>query len=96
MNLIYKKGNDQEALNALNIAIAKDPKNASNYYNAGVLYSRIANPVDANGKPKTKPSNFTELNTKAIESYKKANIKKRSKKKIMSKNTDSIIRHILD
>ncbi len=67
-----EKGNSQDALNMLQIAIDKDPKNSILYFVSANLYNTMANPNDATGKELAKPANFEELLVKSETFYKKA------------------------
>lgn len=68
-NLYLAKGKQQEALNNLNASIEKDPSNALFYLVRGNIYDNMANPKDAAGKDKDKPSNFDELFKNAESNY---------------------------
>ncbi len=62
----------QEAINKLKEGIAADPKKADLHIILGQSYYNIANPTDANGRPKAKPANAKELEQNALSSYAKA------------------------
>lgn len=68
-NLFLAKGKQQEALNNLTASIDKDPSNALFYLVRGNIYDNMANPKDAAGKDKDKPSNFDELFKNAESNY---------------------------
>lgn len=68
-NLFLAKGKQQEALNNLTASIEKDPSNALFYLVRGNIYDNMANPKDAAGKDKDKPSNFDELFKNAESNY---------------------------
>ena len=68
-NLFLAKGKQQEALNNLTASIEKDPSNALFYLVRGNIYDNMANPKDAAGKDKDKPSNFDELFKNAETNY---------------------------
>lgn len=68
-NLFLAKGKQQEALNNLTASIDKDPSNALFYLVRGNIYDNLANPKDAAGKDKDKPSNFDELFKNAESNY---------------------------
>lgn len=72
INIYLPQGKNKEAIDLLNVAISKDPKNASLYFALGVTYDNLANPKDASGGNLTKPEDKKELLSKAIDAYKKA------------------------
>jgi tetratricopeptide (TPR) repeat protein len=71
INLLLSMGKNREAVDAINTAIAKDPKNSSLYLALGSSYDNIANPKDAAGNDLAKPVNYSELMTKAEQAYMK-------------------------
>ncbi len=67
-----QQGKLQEALDNLNKAIEKEPKNGLLFLVRGNVFDNLANPKDATGKDKDKPQNFEELMGKAAVDYTKA------------------------
>jgi tetratricopeptide (TPR) repeat protein len=56
LNYFLETGKTAEAINNLNLAIAKEPNNEALHYNLGVLYDNLANPPAAKEKEKEKPA----------------------------------------
>ncbi len=67
--LFIALGKRDEALANLAAAIEKDPKSAISYLVRANIYDNMANPKDAAGKDKDKPSNFDELFKNAETNY---------------------------
>ena len=67
-----QKGNQEQALKNLDMAIEKDKTNAQLFLVRGNVYDNLANPKDASRKDKEKPKNYEELMGKAEIDYLKA------------------------
>lgn len=72
INIYLPQGKDKEAIDVLNAAIQKDPKNASLYFALGTTYDGLANAKDAAGNNVAKPDDRKDLLSKATDNYKKA------------------------
>ncbi|RYZ50944.1 MAG: tetratricopeptide repeat protein [Sphingobacteriales bacterium] len=72
VNYYLQSGNSMEGITKLEDAIKAEPGNGDLYYNLGLTYALMANPVDAAGKSTAKPANFEELFGKAETAYTKA------------------------
>jgi tetratricopeptide (TPR) repeat protein len=70
INIYLARGNHQEAIDMLNLAIAKDQKNQSLYLALGSTYDNLANPKDSHGNDLPKPGKYTEYMTKSEQVYK--------------------------
>jgi tetratricopeptide (TPR) repeat protein len=70
INIFLAGGNRKEAIDALEAAIKKDPKNESLYLALGSMYDNIANPKDASGNDLPKPDSYEEYFMKAQQAYK--------------------------
>jgi len=70
INIFLASGNRKEAIEALEAAIKKDPKNESLYMALGSMYDNLANPKDAGGNDLPKPDNYDEYFMKAEQTYK--------------------------
>ncbi len=71
INILLSTGKNEEATQALDAAISKDPANPNLYLALGSTYDNLANPRDAGGNELPKPSNASELMKKAEQSYDK-------------------------
>jgi tetratricopeptide (TPR) repeat protein len=71
INYLLSLGKNQEAVDAIDNATKKDPKNSSLYLALGSSYDNLASPKDASGKDLAKPVNHAELMSKAEQAYKK-------------------------
>jgi len=67
LNLTISSGSKDQAIQKMEEAIAKDPKNADLYMNLGILNYNIGYPKDGTANPKA-----SEYGAKAEEAYKKA------------------------
>lgn len=72
MNYYSRTGKKEILVQKMEEAAKTDPNNSLLQYNLGVLYSGIANPLDAAGQPTKKPANSKELEAKAEMAYKLA------------------------
>lgn len=70
INIYLAKGSNKEAIDALEGAIKKDPKNVSLYMALGSTYDNLANPKDVNGNDLPKPANYEEYMAKSEQVYK--------------------------
>lgn len=70
INIYLALERHQEATEALNLAIQKDPKNESLYLALGTTYDNLANPKEANGKELAKPPKYLEYMMKSEQIYK--------------------------
>jgi hypothetical protein len=65
INYYSSTGKTELLIKKMEEAVKTDPDNAVLQYNLGSLYSGLANPIDENGEPKTKPANAKDLEAKA-------------------------------
>lgn len=72
VNDLIKQGKMAEAVNKLNTIVNARPQDGDLRLIVGQVYSRMANPNDAEGKPAPKPANFEELIAKSEEQLLKA------------------------
>jgi len=72
VNTMLKAGQMAQAVEKLNTIIAARPNDAGLRLIVGQVYSRMANPQDAQGKNIEKPANFEDLIVKSEEQLKKA------------------------
>ncbi|MBI4929809.1 MAG: hypothetical protein HY841_03535 [Bacteroidetes bacterium] len=72
INLFLRNGKSESAINSINLALAKDPKNHELHLVLGQTWNKMAFPKDAAGKDLPKPANFSELTKKADEEFSKA------------------------
>jgi tetratricopeptide (TPR) repeat protein len=71
INILLSSNRSSEAIEAIENAIKKEPKNQSLYLALGSSYDNIANPKDAEGNDLPKPVNHLELMSKAEQAYQK-------------------------
>ncbi len=71
INILLALGKNNEAVEAIDKATKKDPKNASLYLALGSTYDNLANPKDAVGDDLPRPANHAEYMTKAEDAYRK-------------------------
>ncbi|TND07936.1 MAG: TPR domain protein [Bacteroidetes bacterium] len=72
VNDLIKQGKMSDAVTKLNTIISARPEDGDLRLVVGQVYSRMANPNDAEGKPTAKPKNFEELIAKSEEQLLKA------------------------
>lgn len=72
INVFLPMGKNKEAIELLNLAVAKDTANASLYFAMGATYDNLANPRDAQGNALAKPEDQKALLMKAADAYKMA------------------------
>lgn len=72
MNYYLRANKTEELVKRMEEAAKTDPDNSALQFNLGMLYSGLANPMDAEGKPKEKPTNSKELEAKSEMAYKLA------------------------
>ncbi|HTN17966.1 MAG TPA: hypothetical protein VL092_09815 [Chitinophagaceae bacterium] len=72
MNYYSRAGKKEILIQKMEEAAKADPNNSLLQYNLGVLYSSLANPQEADGKPGKKPANSKDLEAKAEMAYKMA------------------------
>lgn len=72
VNLKLRDGKKVEAVAQLEALTAQKKDDPELHFIVGNVYDNMANPTDKEGKMLPKPSNYEELNAKAIENYKKA------------------------
>lgn len=72
LNYYLKSGKQDALLGKLEEASKADPSNAELLFNLGNAYQSAAFPKDASGRDQARPSNYTELFTKAESAYKRA------------------------
>jgi tetratricopeptide (TPR) repeat protein len=69
INLLLSSNRNNEAVDAIDNAIKKDPKNSSLYLALGSSYDNLANPKDVGGNDLARPLNHFELMSKAEQAY---------------------------
>jgi hypothetical protein len=72
LNIDLKEGKSEEAVNNLKTAISKTPINQELHLVLGQTYSKMAFPMDKDGKEMPKPSNFDELIKNAENEFNKS------------------------
>jgi tetratricopeptide (TPR) repeat protein len=72
INLLLRDGKSEAAINSINQALAKNPKNHELHLVLGQTYNKMAFPKDAANKDLKRPANFNELEKQAEEEFNKA------------------------